>query len=76
MTRQADTMQIGRHSSPQDRIMYPTIDAFSDEWQQKKNYDKLLTWVRGVREGRAAVGWGGVGVDGVGCVGCVRGGAL
>ena len=48
--------------------MYPTIDAFSDERQLKKNYDKLLTGVRGVREGR-------VGVGVVGCVGCVRGGA-
>jgi len=76
MTRRAHEVQIGRHSSPHDRIMFPTIDAFSDERQQKTNYDKLLTGVRGVREGTGAVGWGGVGVDGVGCVGCVRGGAL
>ena len=31
MTRRAHEVQIGRNSSPYDRIMYPTIDAFSDD---------------------------------------------
>jgi len=31
MTRRAHEVQTGRHSSPHDRIMYATIDAFSDE---------------------------------------------
>ena len=70
MTRRAHEVQIGRHSSPHDRIMFPTIDAFSDERQQKTNYDKLLTGVRGVREGRGSVGWAGVVVGRSGCVGC------
>jgi len=68
MVRRAHEVQIGQHSSPHDRIMYPSIDAVSDERQQKTNYDMLLTGVRGEREGR-------MGVGGVGCVGCVRGGA-
>jgi len=31
MTRRAHEVQIGRHSCPHDRKMYPTIDAFSYE---------------------------------------------
>jgi len=31
MTRHADEVRVGRHSSPHDRIMHPDFDTFSDE---------------------------------------------
>jgi len=50
-------------------VRHYTLRAPCPEGQgTETNYDKLLTGVCGVREGR-------VGVGGVGCVGCVRGGA-
>jgi len=46
----------------QQSTLFQTNDS------KKIKYDKLLTGVRGEREGRVGVGW-------VRCVGCVRGGA-
>jgi len=45
-------MHVTRRSvSPHDRMMYPTVDSFSDELQQITNYDK----------GAGGVGWGVIG---------------
>ena len=74
MTRHAHEGRVGRHSGPHDEIIHPTGNALSDERKPRTDYDKLLTAVRRVHEGRGAVGWGGVSVGTVGCVVCVRGG--
>jgi len=58
MTRRAHEVQIGRHSSPYDRIMHKTRDEFPDERKQTTNYGKGLG-------GAGGVGWGGVVFGGV-----------